>query len=136
MLYFAASPFISNSPSSKDKDSSMLEASGNTPVNPWTLFPFLLYRLLPTFLATLLYSQQSIASPPLPTNWAKNRKKSTDKTLKKIADSTFTPEGIPRIKIPDSVFKKGANLHQDFFLGVFLRKTPLFSQIQSVLTHI
>nr|VDD64248.1 unnamed protein product [Brassica oleracea] len=75
----------------------------------------------PTNLQPNPTSQQSIASPPLPTNWAKNRKKSTDKTLKKIADSTFTPEGIPRIKIPDSVFKKGANLHQDFILGVFLR---------------
>ncbi|CAN6938290.1 unnamed protein product [Brassica oleracea] len=60
----------------------------------------------PTNLQPNPTSQQSIASPPLHTNWAKNRKKSTDKTLKKIADSTFTPEGIPRIKIPDSVFKK------------------------------
>lgn len=74
MLYFAASPFISNSPSSKDKDNSMLEASGNAPVNPWTLFPFLLYRLLPTFLAMLsrlfilplICNQTPLANNPSP----------------------------------------------------------------------
>ncbi|CAN7129163.1 unnamed protein product, partial [Brassica rapa subsp. narinosa] len=74
--------------------------------------------------------------PPLPANWANNLKKTTDKSLKKVANPTFSPEGIPRIKIPDSVFKKGADLHQDFILGIFLGKTPSFSQIQSVLTHI
>ncbi|KAF3508542.1 hypothetical protein F2Q69_00005279 [Brassica cretica] len=48
----------------------------------------------------------------------------------------FSADGTPRIKIPDSVFQKGADLHQDFILRVFLGKTPAYAHIQSVLTHI
>ncbi|KAH0852316.1 hypothetical protein HID58_090877 [Brassica napus] len=73
---------------------------------------------------------------PPPANWAKNLQQSTDISLKKIANPCFSAEEKPRIKIPDSVFQKGADLHQDFIIGVFLGKTPAFAQIQSVLTHI
>ncbi|KAJ4875844.1 Uncharacterized protein Rs2_40862 [Raphanus sativus] len=74
--------------------------------------------------------------PSLPANWAKSLQQSTDKKLKKVANPRFSADGTPRIKIPDSVFQKGADLHQDFVIGVFLGKTPAFAQIQSVLSHI
>ncbi|KAH0928284.1 hypothetical protein HID58_014011 [Brassica napus] len=121
----------------EDKDTTMGEAPAFNPLDPSDLSSFPpLSQPPPSPLPNTSNQQPNTSPPPLPENWAKNLQKSTDKTLKKVSNPTFTPEGIPRIKIPDSVFKKGADLHQDFILGVFLGKTPSFSHIQSVLTHI
>lgn len=68
--------------------------------------------------------------------WAEKIQNSTDRKLKNHASPSLSPDGIPRVKIPDSVFQRGADAHKDFVLGVFLGKTPYFGHIQSVLTHI
>ena len=126
----------------KNKDTTMLEAnqyplpSVSFPSDPSPRPTFQNTIPPPIIVPSQTSSQPNSSHNPPPANWAKNLKKSTDKSLKKVANPSFSPEGIPRIKVPDSVFKKGADLHQDFVLGIFLGKTPSFSQIQSVLTHI
>ncbi|KAL1212193.1 hypothetical protein V5N11_001446 [Cardamine amara subsp. amara] len=69
-------------------------------------------------------------------NWAQKLESSTNRKLKRVSSPSFSPEGIPRVKIPDSVFHRGAELHKDFVLGIFTGKTPSFGHIQTVLTHI
>ncbi|CAH2035801.1 unnamed protein product [Thlaspi arvense] len=68
--------------------------------------------------------------------WAAKLQQSVDRALEKTSSPALTPAGVPRIKIPDSVFKRGADLHHDFVLDIFMGKTPSFGCIQSVLTHI
>lgn len=128
---------VSNSPGSKDKDTTMVEAPGSCPLDPLDPISFPpLVDPAPSPQPAVPIQQPNSSPPPIPANWANNLQKSTEKILKKASNPTFIPEGIPRIKISDSVFKNGADLHQDFILGVFLGKTPSFSHIQSVLTHI
>lgn len=74
--------------------------------------------------------------PPSDKTYAGKARAGTDKSLKRLAPLAFSPEGIPQVKIPDEVFNRGAKAHKDFVLGVFTGKTPSYSQIQSVLTHI
>ncbi|CAH2079702.1 unnamed protein product [Thlaspi arvense] len=69
-------------------------------------------------------------------SWAARMQASLDKKLKKFSNPSLSPDGIPRVKILVSVFQRGADLHQDFILGIFMGKTPSFGHIQSVLTHI
>lgn len=57
---------------------------------------------------------------------------SADMSLKRLAPVTIAPSGRPRVVIPDSVFKKGAEIHQDFIICYFNGKSPPFNQIQSV----
>ncbi|KAJ4890343.1 hypothetical protein Rs2_30091 [Raphanus sativus] len=58
-----------------------------------------------------------------------------DKSLKRLAPATISPNGRPTVLIPDSVFQKGADLHKDFIVCIFNGRSPPFSQIQSVLNH-
>ncbi|KAL0812992.1 hypothetical protein Bca101_069435 [Brassica carinata] len=74
-------------------------------------------------------------SPPDKT-YAGKAKIGTDRSLKRLASVAFSPVGIPQVRIPDEVFNRGAEAHKDFVLGVFTGKTPSYSQIQSVLSHI
>lgn len=69
-------------------------------------------------------------------NWAQKLESSSSRELRRVTMPSISPEGIPRVKIPDSVFHKGAELHRDFVLGVFTGKTPSFGHIQKVLSHI
>lgn len=73
--------------------------------------------------ATVHASQENVK------NWAQKLESSTDKSLKRVSSPSFSPEGIPRVKIPDSVFQKGAQLHQDFVLGIFMGKTPSGAEV-------
>ncbi|CAH2080096.1 unnamed protein product [Thlaspi arvense] len=83
------------------------------------------------------YSQDELKSSQENVNsWAAKLQQSVDRALKKTSSSLLTLAGVPRIKIPDFVFKRGADLHHDFVLGIFMGKTPSFGRIQSVLTHI
>lgn len=77
-------------------------------------------------------------SPVLePTNtYATRLRISTDRTLKRLAPTTFSPDGVPRVLVPDAVFNRGAKAHKDFILGVFTGKAPSYSHIQSVLTSV
>lgn len=82
-------------------------------------------------------SNRDTAKTPLKTSsYAGKARVGTDRSLKRLAPLDFSPEGIPQVTIPDEVFNRGAEAHKDFVLGVFTGKTPSYSQIQSVLTHI
>ncbi|KAF3590598.1 hypothetical protein DY000_02025567 [Brassica cretica] len=58
-----------------------------------------------------------------------------DKSLKRLAPTTVSETGRPRVLIPDSVFEKGAEIHRDFIICYFNGKPPPFNQIQSVFNH-
>lgn len=68
--------------------------------------------------------------------WAAKLQNSTDRKLKNHSSPSLSPDGIPRVKIPDSVFQRDADIHRDFIFGVFMGKTPSYGHIQSVLSHI
>ncbi|XP_048602083.1 proline-rich protein 36-like [Brassica napus] len=57
----------------------------------------------------------------------------SDKSLKRLAPTTISPEGKPRVLIPDAVFERGAALHKQYVVGSFLGKMPDYGPIQSVL---
>ena len=69
-------------------------------------------------------------------SWADKTKLGTDRSLKNLASHILSPEGIPQIRVPNAVFQRGAEVHKDYVIGVFTGKTPSYSQIQSVLTHV
>ena len=58
-----------------------------------------------------------------------------DKSLKRLAPTTVSETGRPRVLIPDSVYEKGAEIHRDFIICYFNGKPPPFNQIQSVFNH-
>ncbi|RID53933.1 hypothetical protein BRARA_G01294 [Brassica rapa] len=72
---------------------------------------------------------------PQPQTLVEKIRASEDKSLTRLAPVSFAPSGRPRIKIPDTVFQKGAELHKDFIICYFNGRAPPFSQIQSVLSH-
>lgn len=49
---------------------------------------------------------------------------------------TLSPEEIPRVVIPDEVFKRGALQHKDFVVGRFFGRVPAFKTIQNVLNYL
>ncbi|KAF2601879.1 hypothetical protein F2Q70_00027197 [Brassica cretica] len=71
---------------------------------------------------------------PVPTLVEKLRR-SEDKTLHRLALVTIAASGRPRVLIPDSVFKKGEEIHKDFIVCYFNGRPPPFNQIQSVFNH-
>lgn len=68
--------------------------------------------------------------------WANTVKTVTDRNLKKLAEPSFSPEGIPQVLVPDEVFRRGAEIHKDFIIGIFMGKTPSYGHIQNVLSHV
>ncbi|CAL9248345.1 unnamed protein product, partial [Arabidopsis halleri] len=62
-------------------------------------------------------------------------KKSVDRSLKRLAPASLSASGRPTIHIPDEVFQKGAEIHNDFIICYFNGRPPLYHQIQSVLNH-
>lgn len=46
--------------------------------------------------------------------WADRVKATADKSLKRMATPIISVNGVPRVKIPDAVFNKGAELHKDY----------------------
>ncbi|KAG5409702.1 hypothetical protein IGI04_006021 [Brassica rapa subsp. trilocularis] len=48
----------------------------------------------------------------------------------------LSPEGIPRVMIPDEVFERGALQHKDFVVGRFFGRVPAFKIIQNVLNFL
>ncbi|VVA97124.1 unnamed protein product [Arabis nemorensis] len=81
-------------------------------------------------------SETTTTSQPNNNTWAARIKVTADRSLKSLATPTISSNGVPRVRIPDAVFNKGAELHKDFIIGIFMGKTPSYSHIQSVLTHI
>ncbi|KAH0909172.1 hypothetical protein HID58_032493, partial [Brassica napus] len=82
---------------------------------------------------------QPPGNPPVnPLSWADRAKLSSDKSLKRMSSSppTLSPEGVPRVLIPDEVFERGALQHKDFIVGRFFGKIPAFKTIQNVLNYL
>lgn len=79
-------------------------------------------------------------SPPVPApqTWSDKAKFLGDKTLKRmsVTSTTISPEGIPRVTIPDDFFQQGALLHKDFIVGRFFGRVPAFKTIQNVLNFL
>lgn len=48
----------------------------------------------------------------------------------------ISPEGRPRVKIPNSVFERGAKLHSDYIVGVFYGKPLAYGKIWAVLNFL
>ncbi|KFK40771.1 hypothetical protein AALP_AA2G039000 [Arabis alpina] len=73
----------------------------------------------------------------VPQTWAEKLRRSSDRTLCRLAPAptTLSPTGKPRIKISDVVFKQGAEEHKEYIRGSFLGKPPSYHLIQSVLNH-
>lgn len=71
-------------------------------------------------------------------SWVDKTKRSTDKTLKRMSSTppTISPEGVPRVVIPDEVFERGALQHKDFVVGRFFGRVPAFKTIQNVLNFL
>lgn len=95
---------------------------------------------------TLPVTQASLSTTSLPENnpvpvlaqkqtLVEKLRASTDMSLKSLVPVTLAPSGRPRVVIPDSVFKKGAEIHQDFIICYFNGKSPPFKQIQSVFNY-
>ncbi|KAJ4882066.1 hypothetical protein Rs2_39121 [Raphanus sativus] len=85
--------------------------------------------------------RESPPAPPLPqktASWADKARMSTDKTLKKMSATppTISPDGIPRVVIPDEVIQRGAQQHKDFVVGRFFGRVPAFKTIQNVLNFL
>ncbi|KAL0666892.1 hypothetical protein Bca4012_029596 [Brassica carinata] len=77
-------------------------------------------------------------TPPIPqssTSQASKAKANTDRTLKRLSPQTFSPEGVPRVIIPDEVYRRGAELHRDFVVCRFFGRVPAYSLIQNVLNY-
>lgn len=64
-------------------------------------------------------------------SWAKRLKHSTDRCLCRLAPAptTVSPMGKPRIKIPDEVFKRGADMRKGYIGDYFLGKPPSYHLI-------
>lgn len=80
----------------------------------------------------------SPSSDSVPQTWADKAKQSTDKSLKRMSttSTSLSPEGIPRVSIPDEVFQRGALLHKGFIVGRFFGRVPSFKTIQNVLNYL
>ena len=68
-------------------------------------------------------------------NWAKNLS-SSGKIPISSAPVSFSPEGRPRVKVPNAVFERGAKLHEDYIVGVFYGKAPSYGKIWGVLNFL
>ncbi|KAF2584136.1 hypothetical protein F2Q70_00035435 [Brassica cretica] len=80
--------------------------------------------------------QKHSTSKPQPLQsqtYASKAKILSDHSLKRLAPTTSSPEGKPRVLVPDAVFARGAALHKEYIVESFLGKMPDYGPIQSVL---
>ncbi|CAA7053551.1 unnamed protein product [Microthlaspi erraticum] len=68
-------------------------------------------------------------------NWAKSLK-STCKIKTSSVPVSYSSEGIPRVKIPNEVFERGAELHSDYIVGIFYGNPPSYGKIWGVLNYL
>lgn len=59
-----------------------------------------------------------------------------DKSLKRLAPTSYSESGVPQVIVPDEVFHRGAALHQDFIVGAFFAKMPAYKAIENVLNFL
>ncbi|KAG5376540.1 hypothetical protein IGI04_041136, partial [Brassica rapa subsp. trilocularis] len=82
--------------------------------------------------------QKSATPKPHPAQthtYASKAKLLSDRSLKRLAPTICSPEGKPRVLVPDAVFARGAALHKEYIVGSFLGKMPDYGPIQSVLNY-
>ncbi|KAF3609927.1 hypothetical protein DY000_02044832 [Brassica cretica] len=84
---------------------------------------------------TITNPSHQTAPPKTSISWVSKAKPTTDRTLKRLSPQTFSPEGVPRVTIPDEVYRKGAELHKDFIVCRFFGRVPAYSLIQNVFNY-
>lgn len=152
----SSSPILTNKASSSSAPQTVLDQNPSLNPNPSSnptspRLPPLAAEPVPSLPAQPSVTSDPILPPPLlpppilpppvtdstkgPTLVEKIRA-AEDKTLTRLAPVTVSPTGRPRVVIPDSVFKIGAELHKDFIICYFNGKAPPFNQIQSVFNHL
>ncbi|KAF2589371.1 hypothetical protein F2Q70_00040099 [Brassica cretica] len=57
------------------------------------------------------------------------------KSLSRLAPTSVSPVGKPRVLVPDGVFQRGAALHKEYIVCSFLGKLPDYGPVQSVLNY-
>lgn len=67
-------------------------------------------------------------------NWAKRF--SSSKFPKSSAKVTISAESRPRVKVPNSVFERGARIHSDFIVGIFYGNAPSYGKVLGVLNFL
>lgn len=95
-----------------------------TPVPPTPIIP------------TASPSPPSSSNPPPKASYATKTRVTINRALSRLSPQNFSPEGIPRVVIPDEVYKKGAELHKDFLVCRFFGRAPAYSLIQNVLNYL
>ncbi|KAJ4889425.1 hypothetical protein Rs2_29173 [Raphanus sativus] len=68
-------------------------------------------------------------------NWL-SRTKATRKFPQSDIPVTQSDEGVPRVKIPNGVFERGAKAHSDFIVGIFYGNAPSYGKIWGVLNYL
>ncbi|KAG7552265.1 hypothetical protein ISN45_Aa06g028680 [Arabidopsis thaliana x Arabidopsis arenosa] len=87
------------------------------------------------FLASHVTSFAPSSSPDVTDsgfNWAANLT-SSSKIPVSSAQVSISSEGRPRVKVSNSVFERGAKLHENFIVGIFYGKAPSYGKIWGVL---
>ncbi|CAN6988286.1 unnamed protein product [Brassica rapa subsp. trilocularis] len=80
-------------------------------------------------------SEHSHASAAPTFSWAE-RSKTAAKFPKSSVPVTLTKEGIPRLKVPNVVFERGAKFHSDYIVGIFYGNAPSYGKIWGVLNYL
>ncbi|CAN6867870.1 unnamed protein product [Brassica oleracea] len=80
-------------------------------------------------------SEHSHASAAPTFSWAE-RSKAAAKFPKSSVPVTLTKEGIPRLKVPNVVFERGAKFHSDNIVGIFYGNAPSYGKIWGVLNYL
>ncbi|KAJ0256894.1 hypothetical protein HA466_0078550 [Hirschfeldia incana] len=68
-------------------------------------------------------------------NWL-SRAKTARQFPKSDIPVTQSGEGVPRVKIPNSVFERGAKAHSDYIVGIFYGNAPSYGKIWGVLNYL
>lgn len=68
-------------------------------------------------------------------NWL-SRVKATRNFPKSSIPVTHSAEGVPRVKIPNAVFERGAKAHSDYIVGIFYGNAPSYGKIWGVLNYL
>ncbi|XP_013690279.2 uncharacterized protein LOC106394243 [Brassica napus] len=68
-------------------------------------------------------------------NWL-SRTKAARKFPNSSIPVTRFEEGVPRVKIPNVVFERGAKAHSDYIVGIFYGNAPSYGKIWGVLNYL
>lgn len=68
-------------------------------------------------------------------NWL-SRTKAARKFPNSAIPVTRSEDGVPRVKIPNVVFERGAKAHSDYIVGIFYGNAPSYGKIWGVLNYL